>query len=118
MENIPEHCIDIFKSFFPEYPSVIEVGFGFTKDNIEKFISKCKTIWVEEFFDGEGKTVITKKLVLYDKTGIMAFIKNETQVFILTTIERLEVAEFSLQTLKKLNQEKNGNNTRITTGEN
>lgn len=118
MENIPEHCIDIFKSFFPEYPSIIEVGFELDNEDIAKFISKGKPIWVEEFFDGEGETVITKKFVLYDKSGVMVYVKNETQVFILTTIERRDIANYSLQTLKRINQEKNGNNTRITTGEN
>jgi len=48
----------------------------------------------------------------------MVYVKDETKVFILTTIDRREIAEFSLQALKRLNQEKNGNNTRIIEREN
>ena len=118
MKNITQQCIDIFMMLFTEYPSIIEVGFDTTKESIDKFISKSKTIWVEEFFDGEGKKTIRENFVLYDKTGVMVYVKEETKVFILTTIDRREIAEFSLQTLKRLNQEKNGNNTRSITGEN
>ena len=103
---------------FPECPSIIEIGFNTTKESIDKFINKSKTIWVEEFFDGDGNKTIRENFVLYDKTGVMVYVKDETKVFILTTIDRREIAEFSLQTLKRLNQEKNGNNTRIITGEN
>jgi hypothetical protein len=43
-----------------------------------------------------------EKFVLYDSTGIMIFINEELTLFILTTIDRYGVAEYSIETLKKL----------------
>jgi uncharacterized membrane-anchored protein YjiN (DUF445 family) len=102
MENIPKHCIDIFIDKFKSYPSVIELNPNKTKDSINKFLSKSELVWVNELISDEGKKHTLEKFVVYDSTGIMIYINEELTLFILTTIDRYEVADFSIQTLKRL----------------
>jgi hypothetical protein len=100
--TIPKHCIDIFIEKFGSYPSIIEFNPNKTKESVNKFVNKSEVIWSNEFIDGEGKKTMKEKFVLYDSTGIMIFINEELTLFILTTIDRYGVAEYSIETLKKL----------------
>jgi hypothetical protein len=102
MENIPKHCIDIFIDKFKSYPSVIELNLSKNKESINKFLSKSELIWINEFIGDDNKKHTKEKFVIYDSTGIMIYINEELTLFILTTIDRYEVADFSIQTLKRL----------------
>ena len=102
MENIPKHCIDIFIDKFKSYPSVIELNPNKTKESINKFLGKSELVWINEFITDDGKKNTIEKFVIYDSTGIMIYINEELTLFILTTIDIYEVAEFSIQTLKRL----------------
>lgn len=90
--------IDKFKS----YPSVIELNLSKTRESINKFLSKSELVWINEFIGDDNKKHTKEKFVIYDSTGIMIYINEELTLFILTTIDRYEVAEFSIQTLKRL----------------
>ena len=100
--TIPKHCIDIFIEKFNSYPSIIEFNPNKTKESVNKFLNKSEVIWSNEFIDSEGKKRMIEKFVLYDSTGIMIFINEALTLFILTTIDRYGVAEYSIETLKKL----------------
>ncbi len=100
--TIPKHCIDIFIEKFGSYPSIIEFNPNKTKESIKKFLGKSELIWVNQFITGESKKETLEEFVLYDSTGIMIYINEELTLFILTTIDRYGVADYSIETLKKL----------------
>ena len=99
---MPVNQAGIFIDKFKSYPSVIELNPSKTKESINKFLSKSELIWINEFIGGDDKKHTKEKFVIYDSTGIMIYINEELTLFILTTIDRYEVANFSIQTLKRL----------------
>jgi hypothetical protein len=86
MENVPKHCIDIFKAKFNSYPSVIHVKPKQTQEIIESRLSKNYLVW---FYKGE-----TDEL-LYEFSGvyIMVYYNSKTGIFVLTSASRKESAE-------------------------
>jgi hypothetical protein len=110
MNQIPQHCIDRFKGKFGQQPSVIEIEYN----NIEvfdKFTSKSYTIWHRSVFRDKGVEFL-EKYIEYDATGIYFYTEkigeNKLKLFILTTTDRQNVAEFIINNLIKAN--KDGNN--------
>ena len=87
---------------FKDGGRVIEFNPNKTKESINKFLGKSELVWINEFITDDGKKNTIEKFVIYDSTGIMIYINEELTLFILTTIDRYEVAEFSIQTLKRL----------------
>ena len=95
---------DIFKERFKQIPSSLYIkNENISKENLDKFLSKSHLIFVnKEVVD--GKIVELEKLVEYDYNGILIYIKGLEDIFILTTTDRLNVAEFTLHNLIKLNK--------------
>lgn len=114
MKTIPKNCIKTFKSRYTTYPSILErIGGLSGSDKIEQFFSKYTILWRREMTDTLDITKITDKLIDYDSSGIMVYIKNSTHIFILTTESRMDVAKLTLSRLKKILKE-DGNNGRTT----
>lgn len=105
-----KHCIDIFIKNFNEYPSIIEIPIPINNDgiikNIDKLISKSELFWthiekkIPVFGDEKIKDDI-RQLLMYDKSGIMLYVHNDTKIFILTTVNRLNVTEFTVNNILK-----------------
>ena len=94
----------IFKERYKVEPSVLYFkNEKIDKEKIEKFLSKSHMIYVnKEVID--HKIVEMERLVEYDSSGILLYIKEGVDIFILTTADRLNVAEFTLHNLIKLNK--------------
>ena len=95
---------DIFKERYKQMPSTLYMkNEKISKENLDKFLNKSHLIFVNKKV-AEGKIVETDKLVEYDVNGILIYIKGVEDIFILTTTDRLNVAEFTLHNLIKLNK--------------
>lgn len=95
---------DIFKERYKQIPSTLYIrNEKISKETLEKFLSKSYLIFVNKQVV-EGKIVETERLVEYDSNGILIYIKKAEDIFILTTTDRLNVAEFTLHNLIKLNK--------------
>jgi hypothetical protein len=95
---------DIFKERYKQIPSTLYIkNEKISKENLDKFLSKSYLIFVNKQVV-EGKIVETERLVEYDSNGILIYIKKAEDIFILTTTDRLNVAEFTLHNLIKLNK--------------
>ena len=95
---------DIFKEKYKQMPSTLYIkNEKISKENLDKFLSKSHLIFVNKNV-AEGKIVETDKLVEQDVNGILIYIKGIEDIFILTTTDRLNVAEFTLHNLIKLNK--------------
>jgi len=95
---------DLFKERYKQIPSCLYMkNEKITKENLDKFLSKSHLIFVNKQVV-EGKIVELEKLVEYDYNGILIYIKGLEDIFILTTTDRLNVAEFTLHNLIKLNK--------------
>ena len=95
---------DLFKERYKQIPSCLYMkNEKITKENFDKFLSKSHLIFVNKQVV-EGKIVELEKLVEYDYNGILIYIKGLEDIFILTTTDRLNVAEFTLHNLIKLNK--------------
>lgn len=102
--HFDERIYKIFKERYKLEPSVLYFkNEKIEKENIEKFLSKSYMIYVnKEVID--HKIVEKERLVEYDSSGILLYIKEGVDIFILTTVDRLNVAEFTLHNLIKLNK--------------
>ncbi|MEY4573035.1 MAG: hypothetical protein RLZ10_2305 [Bacteroidota bacterium] len=102
MELITKHCIDYFKEQFEnEYPTVIEVEIDNELiDKIDKLIGKSELVWGHIIKIRGGSDKITQFL-MYDKKGIMFYIIKNEKIFIMTTVDRLSVTEFTVHNLLK-----------------
>jgi hypothetical protein len=95
---------DIFKERYKQIPSTFYIkNEKISKETLEKFLSKSHLLFVNKQVV-EGKIVETERLVEYDSNGILIYIKKAEDIFILTTTDRLNVAEFTLHNLIKLNK--------------
>ncbi len=115
MTQIPEHCIVKFEKDHGSYPSILEMIPIHNKELLNKFFSKSRVIWRNEITN-DIRTRTIHKLIDYDPSGVMVYINEEINIFILTTESRLDVAKLTLTRLKKLNQD--GNNSGTTKTEN
>lgn len=102
--HFDERIYKIFKEKYKLEPSVLFFkNEKIEKEKIEKFLSKSYMIYVnKEVID--HKIVEMERLVEYDSSGILLYIKEGVDIFILTTADRLNVAEFTLHNLIKLNK--------------
>ena len=95
---------EIFKERYKQVPSTLYIkNEKISKETLEKFLSKSHLLFVNKQVV-EGKIVETERLVEYDSNGILIYIKKAEDIFILTTTDRLNVAEFTLHNLIKLNK--------------
>ena len=102
--HFDERIYKIFKERYKLEPSVLYFkNEKIDKEKIEKFLSKSYMIYVnKEVID--HKIIEVERLVEYDSSGILLYIKEGVDIFILTTADRLNVAEFTLHNLIKLNK--------------
>ena len=98
---IPKHCIKIFKNRFTYYPTFISVNPEYVKIDLNKFFSKSMTIWTNERVNAEGQRTVLERFLEYDSSGIMVYIKEGQGIFILTTSDRKNVADYMINNLKK-----------------
>ena len=97
-----EKIYDYFKDRFKVIPSVFEFK-NVKKDVISKFVLKSHLIFINKMVI-DGQIIETEKLFEYDSNGILVYIKNNIDIYLITTIDRLGVAEFALHNLIKLNK--------------
>ena len=102
MNEIPQHCIDLFKERFKSYPSVIEVQPTMDEDNTDKLFGKTHLLWFDYFVNDEHKIVYKDRLYEYDSSGILILRKSHTKIFILTKVDKQNVVDFILLQLKRL----------------
>jgi hypothetical protein len=102
MKNIPQNCIDTFKEKFGGYPSVIEISPSMTTEDIDKFIGKTHLLWFDYFVNSEHNIVYNDRLYEYDPAGILILRKSQTQIFILTKVDKQNVVEYMLLQIKRL----------------
>jgi hypothetical protein len=101
---IEPKIIDIFKERYKKIPSVFYIkNDKIPNESLEKFLSKSYLIFVNKTVIN-NKIVEIEKLMEYDATGIFIYIKEGSDIFILSTTDRLSVAEFTLHNLIKLNK--------------
>lgn len=98
---IPEHCIEQFKKRHTQYPTIISVHPSAVNVDLEKFFSKSTICWQHDEVDKFGTQTIAEQLLEYDPSGIMVYIINRTDIFILTRGDRKNVADFMVSNLKR-----------------
>ncbi len=95
---------EIFKERYKQIPSTLHIkNDKISKENLDKFLGRSHLIFINKKVE-DGKIVETERLVEYDSNGILIYIKKAEDIFILTTTDRLNVAEFTLHNLIKLNK--------------
>jgi hypothetical protein len=102
METIPKHCIEFFRTrYYDEYPCINE--FTINKEILDKLIKKSIKLWYRDV-----DSVIVEEMVSFDNTGIYIYYKlNENDsynVFMLSTINKKDVVDFTLHSIKKLKE--------------
>ena len=106
MEEIPQHCIDIFKEKFNTFPSVVDVNPSMTKEECDKFYGKHHLIWYQKFVNDKHNIVYQNRLYEYDSSGILILRKSEVKIFILTKADKENAVDFILQQIKRLTTKK------------
>ena len=106
MNEIPQHCIDLFKERFKSYPSVIEVQPTMDEDNTDKLFGKTHLLWFDYFVNDEHKIVYKDRLYEYDSTGILILRKSKTKIFILTKVDKQNVGDYFVLQIKRLKTKK------------
>ena len=104
---IPQHCIDTFKDLNAEYPSITELILG--EGILRKLIKRSESLW----FYSSGESII-KELLSYQEIGMVIYYEKNAKdldynVFILSTVKRKDLVEFTIKNIKK-QIEKDGNN--------
>jgi hypothetical protein len=95
---------EIFKEKYKLFPSILKIEMNNAPLNlIERFIAKSNLLFVNKSVVYD-KIVEDEKLVEYDSTGILIYINQGKNIFILSTVDRLNVAEYTLHNLIKLNK--------------
>ena len=102
--NVPEFCINKFRTNFKLEPSIIEVQLE-SYDKLEKMTKKSETLWFKSVFREKGMFFL-EKLVEYDAYGVYIYILRDEEspkvdVVFLTTMDRKNVVEYSLHNLFK-----------------
>jgi len=102
MENIPKHCIDFFKEKFDdEYPTIVEIDIDEELiSNVDKLIGKSELIW-GYITKIKGSTDKITQFLLHDKKGIMLYIIKNEKIFIMTTVNRMNLTEYTVNNMLK-----------------
>jgi hypothetical protein len=101
---IESKIIDLFKERFKKIPSTLHIKREKLSDeNLDKLFKKNNLIFVNKDVI-DNKIVEIDRLVEYDPMGILIYINQGLDIFILTSVDRLNVAEFTLHNLIKLNK--------------
>jgi hypothetical protein len=103
MKNIPQNCIDTFKERFGSYPSVVDLLVtSVTPKDMDTFLSKSHLLWYEDWVNDEYMILHQGRLYEYDSTGIFIYRRLETDIFILTTVDKKNVVDYMISQLKRL----------------
>lgn len=103
MEEIPQNCIDTFKERFGLYPSIIDLRVTpISPKDMDTFLSKSHLLWYEDWINDEYMTLHQGRLYEYDSTGILIYRRMETDIFILTTVDKKNVVDYMISQLKRL----------------
>lgn len=109
MIEVPQHCIDRFKEKFKFHPSIIEFDYD-DISSFEKLTSRSYSLWFTSVLNQNSVDFIEKHIE-YDPTGIHFYTKKldekKLKIFIMTTPDKVGVAEFTINNLLKA--KKNGN---------
>ena len=97
---IPNHIINKFKEDFKQEPSIITIDPTYIKTDLDKVFRKSRLIWIVEEVDGSGNRTTKSKLLEYDSYGIYVYINLDGKLFILTTIDRKNISDFMVNSLK------------------
>jgi hypothetical protein len=102
VNNIPENCILTFSKKFNEFPSIYCIEPPYKVDNFVKdVITKRHKLWVTKKITPEGESFFSDVLLEYDPTGILFYIKDETTIFVLCVINKMDIVDFTIHKLKK-----------------
>lgn len=120
MIQLPQHIIDLFREFNGDvYPCISYLKIK-DKTILTKLLNNSTTLWymVDE---NNSKQKMVEEYLVYDPTGINIYHKlgenNEYELFILSKIDKRDIVDFVLHTIKKQNNNY-GNNSDRTEGEN
>jgi hypothetical protein len=111
MKMIPQHIIDLFSVNQNAYPCISYIKIK-DKSILTKLLSKSTTIWYMAD-ENQGKQIMVEEYLVYDSTGIDVYHKLDEngghELFILSKIDKRDIVDFTLYTIKKQN-ENYGNN--------
>ena len=102
MKEIPQNCIDIFNNKFGYYPSIIKVSLSISDNDIKKLLSKSHLLWYEDVLNEFGEIIPKNRLYEYDSTGILIYLKDDVNIFILTKVDKQNVVDYLLLQIKRL----------------
>lgn len=116
MIKVPEHIIDLCKIEIGSYPCVSYVRI-LDKSILTKMLTKSTTLWY--LMDANhDKSLMVEEFLIYDNTGIFIYYSlsenNEYDVFILSRIDKRDIVDFTLYTIKQQNKNYGNNSERIT----
>ena len=98
--DIPTHIIDKFRDRFKHYPTIIKVDPNYIKSDLDKVFKKSNVFWLTSEITSEGDINVKQKALEYDPSGIYVYINSDNTVFILTTMDRKNVSDFMVNSLK------------------
>lgn len=112
MIKIPQYIIDLYKFETDSYPCVSHIKI-IDKNILTKMLVKSTTLWY--LMDAnKDKSVMLEEFLVYDMSGIYIYYllseNNEYDVFILSKIDKRDIVDFTLFTIKQQNK-KYGNNS-------
>lgn len=99
--KVPRHCVEFFKNKFETFPSFIGVDFDLDVISIDKITKKSKLIWLDKVISKDNNKE-NEKLIEYDSTGIMIYIKDSNCLTFLTTSDKIQNVELILSQLKRI----------------
>jgi len=99
--KVPRHCVEFFKNKFETFPSFIGVDFDLDVISIDKITKKSKLIWLDKVISKDDNKE-NEKLIEYDSTGIMIYIKDSNCLTFLTTSDKIQNVELILSQLKRI----------------
>jgi hypothetical protein len=99
--KVPRHCVEFFKNKFDTFPSFIGVDFDLDVISIDKITKKSKLIWLDKVISKDDNKE-NEKLIEYDSTGIMIYIKDSNCLTFLTTSDKIQNVELILSQLKRI----------------
>ena len=115
MIKIPQHIIDLFREYRGTYPCISYIKIK-DKSILTKLLSKSTTIWFMTD-ENQNNQIMVEEYLVYDQTGIDGYHKLDqnggNELFILSKIDKRDIVDFTLYTIKKQNESYGNNGTGI-----
>ena len=116
MIKIPQHIIDLFREYNGDVYTCISYIKIKDKSILTKLLNKSTTIWYMTD-ENLSKQKMVEEYLRYDPTGIDVYHNvdenNEYHLFILSRIDKRDIVDFTLYTIKKQNESYGNNGTGI-----